>query len=249
MEIKVLSINTWKCDGQYQKRLALMQELLAPLNLDFIACQEVFQSIDESYSTVNYLANALKMNPIWFPSRLKERTIENQTLQSYSGLCFFTRHKPAEIHSLHLPSDSRDGERTAQMIVFELKDQRIVLVNTHLTHLKEVQNLRLNQMQSMIDQIKQIKDITGYIICGDLNTIPNSASIGFLLDALPGTNNVFSEPYPATHVSGQTIDYIFYSQDKELRLVNASIILNKLVRGLLPSDHYGVLAHFKVGSI
>lgn len=249
MEIKVLSINTWKCDGQYLARMAQLQRELLPLDLDFIACQEVFQTVDQSYSTVEFLANSLNRTPIWFPSRLKERIIGHQPMLSYSGLCLLTKHEPIEVYPLHLPSDPRDGERTAQCVVFDLNGQRVLLINTHLTHLIDAVDLRLNQMLCIIEQIKQIKDLAAYILCGDLNTVPNSAPIQYLFDELPETKNVFVEPFPPTHISGESIDYIFYAPYPKLQLLNKRIIWDKPINGLRISDHYGLFAHLKVNNI
>ena len=224
-----------------------MQEQFTLLDLDLIACQEVFQASEGTYSTVKYLADSLRIEPIWFPSRWKEREIESKRFNSYSGLCIFTRHEPIEVHTLHLPSDPRDGERTAQLVVFKLNYHKIALVNTHLTHLENAQILRSRQLQTIIMRLKEFEDLDGYLLCGDLNSVPSSPLIQFLQETLPTMENVFSAPYPATHLSGKAIDYIFYSPNKSLRLLDARIVMNQPVKGVLPSDHYGVLAHFAIG--
>ena len=241
-------MNTWKCDGRYLDRLRLMRQQLGLLDLDFISCQEVFQTKDESYSTARYLAGALGMEAIWFPSRLKERVVEDQAHLSYSGLCVLTRHSPVEIHSLNLPFDPRDGDRTAQLLVFQLERFRIAVANTHLTHLKEAQHLRKQQLQKIVAELRDLQDLDTYIICGDLNADPVSEPIQFLNDSLPGIASVLEEPYPPTHVGGRTIDYIFFSAGGVFQLRNAEVVMNQPVDGLLPSDHFGVLAHFTTES-
>ncbi|MCY7358638.1 MAG: hypothetical protein LH609_14505 [Rudanella sp.] len=40
----LLTINTWKCDGQYRQRLALLKTQLGALRPDVVFCQEVFRA-------------------------------------------------------------------------------------------------------------------------------------------------------------------------------------------------------------
>jgi endonuclease/exonuclease/phosphatase family metal-dependent hydrolase len=58
--IKIITINTWKCDGEYRERMRSLAEGLRLLKPDIIACQECF--VSEEADTLKFLAAELHMN-------------------------------------------------------------------------------------------------------------------------------------------------------------------------------------------
>ncbi|MEM6843702.1 MAG: endonuclease/exonuclease/phosphatase family protein [Bacteroidota bacterium] len=238
-----VSINTWKCDGNYHRRLSLMTEELLGLSVDIIAAQEVFHAPSTETSTKNHLTDYLGLANYYLPLRRKKRALDNQTVDSYSGLCFFT-NLPVVCHDhFMLPSHPADGERAAQLLVIKQNEKKIALVNTHLTHLSDQSNLRLQQVRTILGQVTQDTDWDAVIIAGDFNALPDSPVVTevnhLMVDA-------FSRHIQPTHRSGKRIDYIFYTPDAGLKVVEQKRVLDQAEYGIYPSDHYGLLVKFDI---
>jgi endonuclease/exonuclease/phosphatase family metal-dependent hydrolase len=77
--MRIVSLNTWKCDGPYRQRLGLMAEELAALAPDVLLLQEVFATEDGHADTAAFLAQALAMHVIVSPARRKHRLFEGQS--------------------------------------------------------------------------------------------------------------------------------------------------------------------------
>lgn len=111
--IRLVTLNSWKCDGAYRLRVQAMATQLRRLAPDVVAIQESFASLDGQHDTARTLAQVLGMHWVLAPARRKHRVCEGLTLDSYSGLAVlskwpFTRHAV-----LPLPSEPADGERIA----------------------------------------------------------------------------------------------------------------------------------------
>lgn len=242
MGFSLATINTWKCDGDYFKRMPLIAAELKKIQPSVIACQEVFHSIDDtSISTKKYLEEVLGMCSYFFPSRKKERKIDNKNVLSYSSLCFFTNLEITDYKEFFLPTHELDGERTAQLIIVKYNQSNIAVVNTHLTHLKDETNLRVQQLKHILNTI----DCDALFLCGDFNDIPNSKTIQYLIESPHSFENTFKRNYP-THVSGKCIDYIFYKPKHLINVLDHTIILNQPKDTILPSDHFGLYASYKI---
>ena len=210
MRFSLVTINTWKCDGDYKTRIPLLASQLKFTEADFFACQEVFHSVDEFLSTKEHFKKVLQMVPRFFPSRRKHRNIETERILSFSGLCSFTNLNVVEYEEHFLPNHIDDGERTAQLIVVKHGNYRVGIINTHLTHVKGQDDLRVSQLRKMLNNIEDIT-IDLLILCGDLNSTPESKAVQFLRSEQK-FQNVFNNK--ATHVGGQCIDYIFYRTNR-----------------------------------
>ena len=54
--LSLITLNTWKCDGDYPRRLTLMRRELARLDPDILALQEVFVDAESQVGTAATLA-------------------------------------------------------------------------------------------------------------------------------------------------------------------------------------------------
>lgn len=72
--LRVVTLNTAKCDQPYWRRLALMWHQLAALSSDVIALQECFACQDRA-DTTQMLARLLGMSLAWAPARRKVRPL------------------------------------------------------------------------------------------------------------------------------------------------------------------------------
>lgn len=241
MRITLATINTWKCEGEYFKRLELFGKQLSAYPLDVLCCQEVFSLCDDTISTEKYLKKELALPSFYFPSRKKERFINNKKLLSFSGLCTYTNSLVLEEKQFYLSTHIHDGDRTAQVLIVIKEGRKIAIINTHLTHLKHESELRVRQMTEILRHI----NFDGYdivFICGDLNDIPESRVIEKLTKEYLFKSVL--ENYPPT-MGDKCIDYIFYKSKTNIDVLEAKLILNNSEKGIFPSDHFGVLATFK----
>lgn len=239
MEIDLLTINTWKCDGNYYERRKVLAAGLRQMGFNdrVIFCQECFQTIDGEVDTLRYLSDELNIPGYLARTRRKHRSLEGAMTDSYSGLGILTNLPVSSRTILELPSSVADGGRVAQLLTLELAPGRSMLVvNVHLTHLRNSQELRIRQLVSVMQEISA-SSAHYRIIGGDLNAEENSTEIQLLKEQAPVLNSAShwvdhlliirpaAEPYPQITGSETVLD----RPDAE--------------NGLYPSDHFGVHAH------
>lgn len=247
--MRLLTLNTWKCDGAYGQRLKAMVNQLRPLDADVIALQEVFSTADGEMHTGRYLAEALDMPLTEAPAREKPRCVEGQWRQSRSGLTILTRWPVVGSQILPLPSDDADGERLALFCELDLNGHRLCVVNTHLTHLADAQELRQCQWQTVLNFANHLAGAASVVVCGDLNAPLTAPELHHpMVDG--GWRDVASE----TGLSGKVtfrdaagvtsdLDHVVAQRDERLRWGRAAVVLDRIdpAAGVTPSDHAAVL--------
>lgn len=257
--LKLVSINTWKCDGDYHRRMDILTEQLKEIAPDIICCQEAFQSHDGITDTLKRLSHTLNMSSCFAPLRNKTRQFSGRPTPSASGLGILSKFDFSSAQLLAFPDHPKDRDRAAQLATFIIGDKKILLVNTHLTHLKNKSDLRLNQVKTLINEITAYNGIDLTLICGDFNAIPESSEIQYatthsqtqfldMLDCFSNAENLDTcpaylpeqiPPFPP-----KRIDYIFTTAsevDFDSGDIHAGLVLNQPSHdGLFASDHYGV---------
>ena len=259
MMVKVLTINTWKCDGDYDQRLLLLRDQIAATGADIIFIQEAFRTPDLSYCTLRYLAQSLRYYYSFVPARRKKRKINNVVRDSFSGLGMLSRFPFHNSENIVLPSTLRDGGRSAQLEIVHAYGKKILLANIHLSFLRERDNLKVQQLERILNKLVEVEGVDLYCIGGDFNSVPNSKTIEYLksysfirfMDVFDLSNDTVENPitfWDPFNKSGAQIDYIFFGVNKgdEFPLVHsAEVALNESnALGIFPSDHFGVLAKF-----
>jgi endonuclease/exonuclease/phosphatase family metal-dependent hydrolase len=250
--MRVVSLNTWKAEGDYSQRVRAMVDGLADLSADVIALQEDWRTCDSQTHTARSLANALSMHLTWIPARAKLRSFEETSILSTAGLAVLSRAPVLEQRVITLPQDASDGERLAQCVKLPGDEQPWWLVNVHLTHLGHRADLRHAQLQTVLDAMESVaQDGQAVVVCGDFNAEPHDDEIagflqanGPLIDAFSGITN------KVTHRSetgiARNIDHIF------LRAVagmpawvvhHARVVMDRpTAQVVLASDHFAVCA-------
>ena len=250
MKIKLVTINTWKCDGDYYKRRQVLADQLQKLTPHIIACQECFLSEDEKIDTLRFLAEELDMYYHFTPARLKLRTLENEQVMSYSGLGILSAFRLGTINEFDLPTLAADGERRIQQVVMEIsEDKKLLLTNVHLTHLKNAVDLRKEQLNLIAEKTAD-KNYNHHIICGDFNATLDSKEINLFkaetnaVDCYELGNG--AEPRVSINDgSGKCIDHIFSLPNPQLQsytaFTNAAVVFNHPDdTGIFASDHFGI---------
>ena len=242
MQLSLITLNTWKCDGEYPGRLGVIADELLSRKFDFFLGQEIFDS--DSYSTERYLSERLNITSFYEKSRFKKRDVQNESTPSYSGLCAWSNHILTSYFKIELPTADDDGERISQVLNFEIDGMLLAVINTHLTHLKGESSLRTRQIDFTLNEVHRLNSPDGIILCGDFNAAKESDEIKNLISR-QGFEDAFPD-CPPTHIGNRCIDHIFYYPAHRFSKNKASLILDKKVGGVMPSDHFGICAELNI---
>lgn len=183
--LHIVTLNTWKNEGDYARRLPLMRDGLAAMAPDVVCLQECFAA--EGFDTAAWLAAELGLAPRAAPARLKPRRMGDAELISTSGLAILARGQAeGEAAVLALSSHPADGERIGQRLDLVVRGRPLRILNLHLTHLRNASELRATQLLEALDWA--CEDLAGgLVVAGDLNATaadPALAPLG--LKARPG---------------------------------------------------------------
>ena len=256
--LRIVTINTGKCDGPYEARIAWLAEEAGRLRPDVLVCQEVFREESGQRDTLAALQRRLGLQASWAPARFKARECEGVSVEGWSGMAVLSRYPWAYIDILELPSDERDGDRVAQLGLLEVGDASVVIANVHLTYLRDADKLREAQLRAVLEHpLMQMRKAIR-LICGDLNTraggpvlsrMLKSSEFGSLIDTYTQGHG---EPERGTlpprgqaSESQACVDFIFSLADAEENhpvFTSSAVVLKNRdpSSGALPSDHYGV---------
>lgn len=259
--LSIVTINTWKCDGDYFNRLFLMAEELKAIAPDIIACQECFQLQNGDANTLGYLAESLGMHQNFLAGRDKPRYFNGKWQDSFSGLGILSKFPIAELPSILLPLTSVDDERKLQQARITLPNgENVLFTNLHLTHISDAENIRLLQIEKLASVINQNITYPYHFICGDFNATSSSTEIKSLLsstnmynlyDEGDGIKPCISLAPEYHHFEPICVDFIFaqlFPNSSKHKVVKSSIILNQfnLECKTYPSDHFGILVQFEI---
>lgn len=231
MALRLASLNTWKNEGAYPRRLELMASGLESLNLDVLLLQEVF--IGGGWNTADWLGRRLGLVGHSFPARRKRRLHNGRSIMTASGMAILAR-TPVEARSLALESDPRDGERIA--VCADLAGGAARVLNLHLSHLPGPSGDVLRKVQ-LNQALAWARDgLSGtLLIGGDLNAQASADCLKELWSGAPP-----AEGGSTTHGSGPAIDHLVHLGGPPL--VVERILLEEDFDGLKPSDHCGLFS-------
>lgn len=238
--MRIVTLNTWKNEGQYERRLALMAKGLGALAPDIVCLQECF--VAKGHDTAAYLAAELGLRLTAAPARRKLRQHLGETLPSASGLAILHRNAPLATGRLDLPSDPVDGQRIAQWADVA---PGLRVLNLHLTHLggPEAARLRASQLvQAMTECHRPGQDL---LVAGDLNAsgdAPELAPIAADLDPT-AVATLQGERADRAPSPSRTLDHLALVQPKAWTITARFRALDQPdAEGWFPSDHAAVVA-------
>ena len=237
--MRIVTLNTWKNEGGYLRRLDRMARGLAALAPDIVCLQECFAG--DGRDTAAHLANALGLNHHARPARAKLRRHEGAMVASTSGLAILSR-LPAVAEGVRaLASHPADGERIAQRLDLAVDGRRLRILNLHLTHLPGPDSARLRGRQLAAALNWAGEDLAaGLAVAGDLNATaadpalaPLKAQVGFEAATFLG---------PRAERDGQAIDHLVLQEPGGWRVAARFRALDEVdPEGWLPSDHAAVV--------
>lgn len=248
--MRLVSLNTWKSEGDYPLRVQAMAEGLAALFADVIALQEDLRTLDGRTHTARALGFALTMQLTWLPARAKPRALNSRQTLSTSGLAVLSRQPVLEQRVLVLPQDPRDGERVAQCVRLDGPLGDWWLVNLHLTHLSDRADLRHSQLVTVQDALGTFTQDRPVILCGDFNASPEAAEMAPWLQPFGPLSDVFGNQPKTTHLGPGAqplnLDHIFWFTTPGMRPPPVGDVSVQLRRpasnGVMASDHFAVCA-------
>ena len=262
--MRVLTLNTWKCDGHYSLRLQAMAAGIRALDPDVVALQECFASVDGQHDTARYLSLALGLHAHWAPARRKPRWVQGKHVDSWSGMAVLSRHPALECVSLQLPSNPADGGRLAQLALLRLAaGTTLALANVHLSHLSDAEGgteLRKQQLDAVLHGLATRYGNLAQLVCGDFNA-PTRALLPTHAHPQPGSHPATQQDWAdlcaqlgmankATHITdaGEPLDLDQMLCNHALARIAArvQVALNHPdpATRMLPSDHFGLMATF-----
>lgn len=240
--MRIVSLNTWKCEHHYKQRLALISEQVKILKPDIVLLQEVFRS-DLGHDTAACIAEALSLNYYYTRARHKQRIVDKNFVVSESGLCLLSKFNIIEKGYFILPSDNNDGDRCAQWILISHHQRLIAVINTHLTHLSQRENLRKKQIAKILNSVEQLPMYDVLLLGGDMNAQLKDASLRFLLDQ--GWKSNWQPPYSCNNTLNigeeRCIDHLFLSPaSNAIWSTSSTALKSPSSGGLFPSDHMAI---------
>ena len=259
-KLSIVTINTWKCDGDYFNRLLLMVEELKAIAPDVIACQECFQTKDENADTLNYLAEQLGMYQTFLSGREKSRYFDGGWRDSISGLGILSKLPITDLPPIALPPALNDDDRKIQQALISLPNgENVLFTNLHLTHISDAENTRLLQIEKLSSLINQNLTNPYHFICGDFNATSSSIEIKTLF-ASSNISNLYEEGdgvkpcislAPAYYdFEPVCVDFMFaqvFPNATKHKVLKSSLVLNQYSEAFktYPSDHFGIFVEIE----
>jgi endonuclease/exonuclease/phosphatase family metal-dependent hydrolase len=248
--MRLVSLNTWKCEGDYPQRVRAMAEGLVALSPDVVALQEDLRTRDGLTHTARSLATALSMQMVWLPARAKPRLLNGQCTDTTSGLAVLSHQRVLEQGSVVLPDDARDGERVAQCVRLAGAHGHWWLVNLHLTDLPDRADLRRAQLETVLQNLQRVAGEQPVVLCGDFNAGPDDPEIASVLHPKGPLVDAFGGQTKVTHRcdsdSEHNLDHILLRTVRgqpPFSVAQARVVLDQPdAHGVWPSDHWAVCA-------
>lgn len=264
VSLSVVTLNTWKCDGDYRSRLRAMAAEARRLSPDILMLQEAFAAPASEGTgdadTAAHLALAMNCGFAGAPARDKEREFEGKSVRSISGLAVIGRGEIATSRSVPLPAPPEDDERISQIVEMTVDGKRLLAVNTHLTHVADADDARQEEIEKTLAALPPLDDFDAALLAGDFNCPPDSGPIRWLLNeaaikaidvcAEAGADMITRDT--SSHHPPRQIDFIFLLETGKGTPVAIDGVRRVFdtpdpASRVLPSDHYGVMAEITVG--
>ncbi len=236
--IRVVTLNSWKDEGDWPARMAAIAAGLAALQADIICLQEVY--VGGGRDTGQWLAAALGRHCTHLAARDKLRG----GIPSSSGVAILSRVAPSGSVAVDLPTTPDDGGRKALIANIDTVHGPVAVASLHLSHLRspDAGPLRAAQLAALVAAADANMPL---ILAGDFNAPATAPELALLqmpgwtstAPLLAGQNSLLGRP-------AALIDHVaIRAPSGNLRLHQAQILLNEpTASGVLPSDHAGVLA-------
>lgn len=261
--LRVVTLNLWGQQGNWEERRLVLLEGLRELNPDLVAFQEARKT--ETYDqTVDVLGSGYHV------------VYQTERDAHGTGCSIASRWPPGNLQELDLHFTPRTIDFPCATLVAEINAPEPFGTLLFANHFPNYQlDLELERELQTVAAAKFIEDLVGrrnlhVILVGDLDATPEAASIRFWCgrqslggmsvyyrdawaSAHPGEPGyTFSERNPlraAVWDESRRIDYIFVRgghKGTTLKIAACAQIFDEPVEGVWASDHFGVVADLTV---
>ena len=195
------------------------------------------------------------------PARRKQRQVEGEWHDTWSGLGILSRFDAFRTETLPLPDHPDDGERIALLGRWAIGGD-LVIANVHLTHLRDQDELRAEQFASLLAHPWLNLPGTVTLIGGDLNTRPAGLDrfravaaprrLTDTFEAAGGDPDRITVPVGQSGRPGACVDFLLLVEPGDganLTYSGAAVVLDwPDPDGVYPSDHYGIMVDLDLTS-
>jgi endonuclease/exonuclease/phosphatase family metal-dependent hydrolase len=254
--LSILTINTWKSDGNYSNRIKALVKELKKMKPDIILLQEALQTNHCNYNTALSISQALNYNYYTTLSRYKMRIVEGVEMLSYSNQAIVSVMPVNFEKNLELPTHEKDGDRHAQLISFRYGEKNILIINIHLTYLKDASDIRKKQLEYIVNNICEYKYHDAILIGGDFNCRIDEAIEGLNNNDFLAKDTFFKNSggidYTMSGLKGNyKIDHIIQllpQSLEELPIISSEVVFENFDKeyNVKISDHNGVLCKISI---
>ena len=248
--VRVVTLNTWKNDGDLRRRLPAMIDGLRALTPDLVLLQEVFCADEPTWHTGDALADALGLVCVYAPARRKFRAWDGRVVTCEAGLAILWCGERPAAETIALPTSEAGGERIALLCRGEIRGRQVVAGNVHLSHLRGDDGGRRAQLVATLAAPAWQTAAHLRILGGDFNA---TVALAVSIDASGALHNVFEgkPECPPTHPlppragrSGRTIDLLFTvtaAGERPAKVEQAFVAMDRAdAADIWPSDHAAV---------
>ena len=176
---RIVTYNTWKCEGLYRDRLDWMGQGLQALAPDILCLQEAFDCPERGVDTARHLSDLLGMGAEVLLARRKSRQFEQDCRISRSNLAILSKRQTSRGQDIKLPEHEEDRDRWAMQVTVSVRPGlRLRIINTHLSHLKGEAGTALRRAQAeRLSHLCQADETETVVLCGDFNDQWESPSL------------------------------------------------------------------------
>jgi endonuclease/exonuclease/phosphatase family metal-dependent hydrolase len=276
VRLRVVTLNVWNTEGEYERRVALINRELRALDPDLIALVEVVKTPER-----DQLAELLADTGLQGTHELDVMSTAPPEAETYGGNALATRwpHRVVEGLDVRQP-DAEDVPWTTLAAVVTLPDEReLLFIATCLAWRMESEAAREREAVAITELDARHRANLPSIIAGDFNATPDAACMRYFtgLQSLGGQSVYYHDAWALSgHGPGYTwtsdnpntvptvelmvgahehhrrIDYVLVGGPQAhpratCRVVDARLAFDEPVDGIWPSDHFGVVADLEIG--
>jgi endonuclease/exonuclease/phosphatase family metal-dependent hydrolase len=267
--LRVVSWNLWWRFGPWEERAPAIEATLRSLDADVVCLQEVWGLDGGATSFASVLGEALGYHHV-YAQRLEWAGPDGEHDRVLFGNAILSRWPIASTAWWPLPA-REDAEEHRTLVFAELDGPRgpVQVFCTHLNWRFDHSDVRQEQVAFICDRIESTRP-RRYppILCGDMNAPPDSTEMMMLTGktSIPVPKLVFHDawemagdgpghtwsnenPYAQLDLEvSRRIDFVYSGWPRAGgagHCVSAEMIGRAAVDGVVPSDHYGVLAELR----
>mmetsp|Transcript_1753 Transcript_1753/g.3492 ORF Transcript_1753/g.3492 Transcript_1753/m.3492 type:complete len:316 (+) Transcript_1753:37-984(+) len=264
--LRVLTLNTWNCQGDFKKRAALIRQCVAAAEPDIIAFQEVLRY--PGFDPLEALGGTTWPHSVYAQAHSRRKWIPDFADQEL-GNAILSKWPITASEELKLPVAPGQERRVAIQASIKAPRGSINVITTHLSHRHDETFVRQRQVLALAEAAKDVGTNIS-VVMGDFNADPRTDEIRFMtgrhgirdrkterttffqdaMDTAGLSTATWNHEHPYNREKWETsrrIDYVFVAPPASKRTMagkveRAAVTCWPVDNTLAPSDHLAVVA-------